>query len=539
MASVETLASSRPDPVVLSLANRQRLGFAAGVGAAIVMLVAMVVVRLIAEVPSLLEVLADGILLLLPGALFSAVLDQLQHAAKPLFYVALAIGTLLVGGALGRWYASNPTLGRALKIGVGVWLVFGLGIYSVLGAGPFGQFLSAGPLWHGLTLLGLFLIYAVSLWRIYEGLEDRAYAQLVGIGEAGAVDWDRRALLQTLGAMLLGTALVGGLWRALNASTTSRAPAPAPVATGGETVTFGNAAPWNINGLSSEVTKADDFYTVSKNFIDPSVSAAGWKLQIDGMVDHPFELTYDQLQAMGTSENYYTLMCISNEVGGDLWGNALWRGVALHTLLEQAGVQQGVTKAVFTASDNYTDSVAIENALNPGALLAWQMNGAPLEKAHGFPARLLIPGIYGMKNVKWIERITLVNTDFLGYWQHQGWNDAAPYQTASRIDTPSQRQSVAAGTTTVAGVAFAGDRGIQKVEVSPDTGQTWIEAQVKPGLSGNSWQLWQAQVPVDRNVHTLTVRATDGQGNVQTRLREPPFPNGSTGWDEKDIAVTA
>ncbi len=194
MARVETLASSRPDPVVLSLANRQRLGFAAGVGAAIVMLVAMVVLRLIAEVPSLLEVLSDGILLLLPGALFSAVLDQLQHAAKPLFYVALAIGTLVVGGALGRWYASNPTLGRALKIGGGAWLVFGLGIYSVLGAGPFGQFLTAGPLWHGLTLLGLFLIYAVALWRIYEALEDRAYAQLVGVGEAGAVDWDRRQL---------------------------------------------------------------------------------------------------------------------------------------------------------------------------------------------------------------------------------------------------------------------------------------------------------------------------------------------------------
>ncbi len=104
------------------------------------------------------------------------------------------------------------------------------------------------------------------------------------------------------------------------------------------------------------------------------------------MVDTPFELTYDQLQSMGTSENYYTLMCISNEVGGDLWSNALWRGIPLHTLLEQAGVQQGVTKAVFTASDNYTDSVAIDNALDPDALLAWEMNGAPLEKAHGFPA---------------------------------------------------------------------------------------------------------------------------------------------------------
>ncbi len=172
------------------------------------MLVAMVVLRLIAEVPSLLEILADGILLLLPGALFSAVLDQLQHAAKPLFYVALAIGTLMVGGALGRWFASDPSLGRALKIVVGAWLVFGLGVYTLLGAGPFGQFLTAGALWHGLTLLGLFVVYALALWRIYEPLEDRAYARW-SAGEAAPWTGTAESLLQTLGAMLLGTALVG------------------------------------------------------------------------------------------------------------------------------------------------------------------------------------------------------------------------------------------------------------------------------------------------------------------------------------------
>jgi DMSO/TMAO reductase YedYZ molybdopterin-dependent catalytic subunit len=519
--------------MALGLGNRQRLGFAAGVAAALAMLVAMVVLRLIADVPSLLEILADGILLLLPGALFSAVLDQLQHAAKPLLYVAMAIGTLLVGGGLGRWYASDPSLGRALKIALGAWLVFGLGVYTVAGAGPFGQYLTAGAPWHGLTLLGLFVLYAVALARIYDVLDVRATARLAG-GTA-SLDWDRRELLQTLGGALLGTALVGVLWRSLNSG---GPPAAVPVAPGGE-VPSANAPPWNVAGLSPEVTSADNFYTVSKNFIDPAVSSAGWKLQITGMVDNPFELTLDQLQALEASEASYTLMCISNEVGGDLWGNAIWKGVKLHTLLEQAGVQAGVTKAVFTASDNYTDSVAIENALHPDALVAWEMNGAPLTKAHGYPARLLIPGIYGMKNVKWIERIALVNTDFLGYWQHQGWNDAAPYQTASRIDTPTQRQSLPTGTATVAGVAFAGDRGIQRVEVSTDAGQSWHDAQVKPGLSENSWQLWQAQVPVDRTVHTLQVRATDGLGNVQTSIDQPPFPNGSTGWHEIDIAVTS
>src|SRR5919202_5926443 len=156
-------------------------------------------------------------------------------------------------------------------------------------------------------------------------------------------------------------------------------------------------------------------------------------------------------------------MCISNEIGGDLWGNAHWRGVKLAYLLEQAGVHKDAFKAVFSAADDYKDSVKLDRALHPDALLAWAMNGEPLKSEHGFPARLLIPGIYGMKNVKWLTGITIVADDVRGFWQNQGWDDEAPYQTESRIDTPRPRDTVSPCTLAVGGVAFAGDRGIRSV----------------------------------------------------------------------------
>jgi DMSO/TMAO reductase YedYZ molybdopterin-dependent catalytic subunit len=298
-----------------------------------------------------------------------------------------------------------------------------------------------------------------------------------------------------------------------------------------------NAAPYDVKGIASEVTPTADFYTVSKNFIDPAVAVSGWRLKIDGLVDRPMELTYDELTALPASEGYYTLMCISNEIGGDLWGNARWRGVKLKYLLEQAGVHADGVKAVFSAADDYKDSVKLEAALHPDALLAWEMNGAPLKNEHGFPARLLIPGIYGMKNVKWLTGITIVADDFHGFWQSQGWDDAAPYPTESRIDAPGGRATLAPGTLAVGGVAFAGNRGIQSVEISTDQGQTWLSAQVKPGLSGNSWQLWRTDVQVDRATKEIRVRATDGQGRPQTREAAPPFPSGATGYHSITIAV--
>jgi DMSO/TMAO reductase YedYZ molybdopterin-dependent catalytic subunit len=512
--------------------NARRIGFAAGVVAAALMLAAIVALRIISGVISLPEVVAEGLLMNMPGAVFSAVLDSLQHAAKPLFYLAVGIGALVVGGFLGRLYASEPTWKQIARIVGGVWLVTGLGVYTLLGAGIFGQHLQAGPIWHGLSLLVVVGVFGVALFETYALLARRAQ-HVAGT----PADETRRTLLRNAVVAVVATLATGAVWRLISGSDAG-SPDTQPTAAGPAAVAPSNTPPFDVPGMVPEITPSADFYTVSKNFIDPKVAVGGWRLKIDGLVDTPMELTYDQLTALPISEGNYTLMCISNEIGGDLWGNALWRGVKLKYLLELAGVHTDGVKAMFTGADDYKDSVALDRALNPDTLLAWEMNGQPLRSEHGFPARLLIPGIYGMKNVKWLTGITILANDFRGFWQTQGWDDAAPYQTESRIDAPPDREAVAAGTLAVGGVAFAGDRGIQSVEVSTDAGQTWQAVQVKPGLSPNTWQLWRGDVPVDRATHEIRVRATDGLGHLQTREPNPPFPSGATGYHSITIAVT-
>jgi DMSO/TMAO reductase YedYZ molybdopterin-dependent catalytic subunit len=517
--------------MALARLNARRFGFAAGVIAALVMLLALVLLRLVSGVISLLEVVADGFLLLLPGALFSTILDTLQRSAKPLMYLGVAVATIVVGGVLGRWYSSQPGWKQAARIVTAVWLVFGLGVYLLAGAGPFGARLQAGPVWHGGTLLVLFAVFGLALVEAFAFLSRRAR------GEPAPADPGRRLMLRRGAVALLAVLGAGALWRLLGRAAEMGA-GSRPSEAGALAGSLSNAPPFDIPGLSAELTPTNDFYQVSKNFIDPSVQASGWKLKIDGLVDRPMELSYDQLRALPASEGIYALMCISNEVGGEYWSNARWKGVKLSYLLEQAGAHTDAYKAVFSGADDYKDSVKLASALHPEALLAWEMNGEPLRKEHGFPARLLIPDIYGMKNVKWLTGISIVKEDVKGFWQYQGWDDDAPYQIASRIDTPRPRASVQAGLLDVAGVAFAGDRGIQTVEVSTDGGKTWQEAEVKPRLSPEGWQLWRTQVTVDRSVRDVRVRATDGRGRQQIREPAPPFPTGSTGYHTVNIAVT-
>jgi DMSO/TMAO reductase YedYZ molybdopterin-dependent catalytic subunit len=511
--------------------NSRRIGFASGVVAAVLMLVAIVVLRVLSGVLSLPEVVAEGLLMNMPGAVFSAVLDSLQHAAKPLFYVAVGIGMLVVGGFLGRLYSSAPTWTQIAKIVIGAWLVIGVGAYTVLGAGIFGQHLQAGLIWHGVSLLVVVGVFGLALSESYAMLAGRA------LQVAGTPDESRRTLLRSAVVGVVATLATGTVWRLISGTDTGTSDAQ-PTASGAAVAAPPNAAPFDVQGIVPEVTPTAGFYTVSKNFIDPSVAIGGWRLNIDGLVDQPMELTYDQLKALPASDGYYTLMCISNEIGGDLWGNGLWHGVKLKYLLEQAGVHTDGVKAIFTGADDYRDSVTLAHALNPDALLAWEMNGQPLRTEHGFPARLLIPGIYGMKNVKWLTGITIVADDFHGFWQSQGWDDAAPYQTESRIDAPRDRGTISPGSLAVGGVAFAGDRGIQSVEISTDAGQTWQAAQVKPGLSSDTWQLWRGDVQVDRSTREIRVRATDGLGHLQTRQQSPPFPSGATGYHSITIGVT-
>ncbi|MBI2756698.1 MAG: molybdopterin-dependent oxidoreductase [Chloroflexi bacterium] len=485
--------------------------------------------RALVQAPSPVEVVADGVLLLLPGGLSSAAIDTLRSGAKLVLYAGVAVGTLAVGTLVGAVYARRPTWTSTLGIAVAAWLVSGA-LYAAVGAGAFGAGLDGGLLWHAMSLLVETLLFALALRVFYSllGLRPATHVEpTTPFGSGPLVT--RRDVLVGVGLSGVAAAVGALVWRALpsEGEVILAAPARGPVSL--------NLPPWDVPGLSPEITPTADFYTVSKNIIDPSVATDTWKLVVDGLVDRPLELTYQQLLALPAVESALTLMCISNSVGGDLWGNATWKGVKLAALLQQAGVQAGAVDAVFTGADDYKDSVAVERALDPDALLAWEMNGQPLTRAHGAPARLLIPDIYGMKNVKWVTRITLVPNDVKGYWQTRGWDDTARYQVASRIDSPRGRSPVKQGTLDVAGVAFAGARGIRRVEVTVDGGKSWTDAEIKPALARNTWQLWKARVVVPPEVRDVRVRATDGVGERQTPDEASPYPAGSTGWHTVNV----
>ncbi|MEO8289235.1 MAG: molybdopterin-dependent oxidoreductase [Chloroflexota bacterium] len=288
-----------------------------------------------------------------------------------------------------------------------------------------------------------------------------------------------------------------------------------------------------------ELTPTDSFYHVSKNFFDPSPSSDGWKLEIKGLVQNPYSITYKELLALPAVEVVVGMMCISNPLGGGLIGNTNWKGVRLADLLNKANPKKGVLDIVMTAEDGYTDSITLQKALDPDVVLVWEMAGAPLTPQHGFPARLLVPGIYGMKHVKWLNSIELVNSDYRGYWQQpsQGWSDPAPVNTMSKIDYPVGG-SLKLEQQTLSGIAFAGDRSISKVEISTDGGKTWNDAYVKPKLSGTSWIVWAYDwTPLQAGKYTVKVRATDGAGNLQREKVTDPYPNGATGWHTVSYVV--
>jgi DMSO/TMAO reductase YedYZ molybdopterin-dependent catalytic subunit len=289
-----------------------------------------------------------------------------------------------------------------------------------------------------------------------------------------------------------------------------------------------------IEGLALEITPNRDFYEVSKNPFDPQVDGKRWRLEIKGLVERPFSITFDELKSLPMVEQHSTLCCISNDVGGELIGNALWRGVRLKDLLEKAGLKPEAVDVVLRAADEYSDSLPVSKALAEANILVYEMNGEPLSISHGFPVRLIVPGIYGKKNVKWISEIEAVSYDYKGFWQRRGWDDRAVYKTLSRIDAPDGK---VAGATTIAGIAFAGDRGISKVEVSVDGGNTWEQAEIRPALSQYSWVLWHKEWnPARIGRHLLKVRATDGAGATQDARYTPPYPNGSAGYDSRQVS---
>ena len=302
--------------------------------------------------------------------------------------------------------------------------------------------------------------------------------------------------------------------------------------------------------VAYELTPNDKFYRIDTNIIVPSVDASSWRLNVKGLLrTGPVQYTYDELRAMPSVSEYATLECISDKVEGDLISTAYWKGVSLKSILEKAQVLPEAIYIVFRCSDGYDVGIPLDRGLMDGTILAYEMNGVPLPAEHGFPLRAIVPGLYGMMNAKWITEIELVDRVYEGFWQRRGWANNARYQTHSKIVFPGDAlrnrfEELSTNTATIgskspiAGVAFAGDRGISKVEVSIDGGNTWQSVNIKDPLSNNCWVLWALDwIPQNKGKYNIVVRATDKAGNLQTAEIRDIYPNGSTGYHSAEETV--
>lgn len=497
---------------------RRRAGASSALlGASVGLLVTALASTLSPRVPFPPLSVAQRVANLTPGGIATFFIEALQHLALPLTVVVtmvlFVVGTLWLGRRL-PWLATRAgVLGAAMVLAV-PFIVIGAAAYrpdpSTVGRAVYAAVVAVGAA-VGAT---------VTAWS-YRRLADRGrlfeHAQAPG----------RRLALQAAGlgiaAMLLGWGRVGRALfpradpgrMALDVRPARPAPEPEPEPT------FES-----IEGLSPLVTANDDFYVVDEELVDPDVDSVTWRLAVGGMVDAPFELGHDELLALPLVERYSTLECISNPIGGDLMSTAKWTGVPLPDLLERAGARHGALEVVFRAVGGYSDSLPIDDALRPETMIVLGMNGNVLPREHGYPARLLAPGYYGMKQPKWLESIEVVDRPYTGYWERRGWIKAAIVQTGSRVDAVQEGE----GSWVVAGVAFAGDRGIARVECSLDAGATWLTAELEPPLSGLTWRRWKLPIAAG-GADEVLVRATDGAGAVQTSAVAPPHPSGATGYD--------
>ncbi|MGI5283368.1 molybdopterin-dependent oxidoreductase [Nonomuraea polychroma] len=294
-----------------------------------------------------------------------------------------------------------------------------------------------------------------------------------------------------------------------------------------------------ISGLSPFVTKNQDFYRIDTALIVPQVDPNRWKLRIHGMVDRPIEITYADLLKMPLTEADVTLTCVSNEVGGDLVGNARWLGVRMAEVLRQSGLQANADMLLSTSADGFTCGTPVDVVMDGrDALFAVAMNGEVLPVDHGFPVRQVVPGLYGyVSATKWVVDIKVTRFDRdQAYWTPRGWSAMGPIKTQSRIDVPRQGDSLKAGRTTIAGVAWAQHTGIDAVEVRVDRGD-WREARLAQVPGPDTWRQWSLDWNATPGQHTIQVRATDASGYTQTEQQAPPAPDGATGWHTISVRV--
>ncbi|WP_419924895.1 molybdopterin-dependent oxidoreductase [Candidatus Poriferisocius sp.] len=535
------------------------------------------------KIPSLVVSVADIFVDNTPGFIARWSIDTLGSNQKPALVWGIVVVSILLGAVLGwpsrkRWWVMPA--GLVVFAVVGGWAAArnplssdGLGWMSGLLSGAFGIAVFMG-------------LYAVALFSRFAGGEEPsdAESQPVPMVGRGRFD-DRRRFVGAVGIMA-GASLAGGLlgrWLrrrdtvegaregvadALQGRTiatpTARATPTATAAAGSTPTATAEAASTPaadgtpeataeataeatptvtaepvrapnfdyIAGIAPLVTPNEDFYLIDTALSYPQVDPEDWSLRIHGMVDREVEIGFEELLDLGLVQEQVTLSCVSNRVGGRLVGNADWVGVPLATVLDQAGVQPRATQIVGRSVDRWTAGFPTEVALDGRvAMVAVQMNGEPLPISHGFPARLVVAGLYGyVSATKWLSDIELTTWEaFNGYWIPRGWSKEGPIKTQSRIDVPRRDSTIDPGPTAIAGVAWAPSRAIEQVEVQVDD-EPWVEAELSRETTINSWRQWMVTWNATPGEHQVRVRATDGTGTTQTSETSAPAPDGATGW---------
>jgi DMSO/TMAO reductase YedYZ molybdopterin-dependent catalytic subunit len=487
-------------------------------------------------VPSPLLAVARFIVDIQPPGAKDLVVGLFGEADKLAFQVFIVLVALAVGAALGRVAPERPAAAATV-----IALFAGAGFAASLRDPAAGVAVSAAA--AGIVaVVGIWLLRRlVPIALAGEGSRSSTSS---AAGTAAMPDWTRRSLLRTGGAIAVGSVALGAAGRWLlerqrapaPPDDVPAAPVPATLPSGADLAT----ADLTQAGLTPIVVPNDRFYRIDTAFIPPTVDRASWSLLVTGMVDRPITLTYDELVAMPLVQQYVTIACVSNVVGGNLVGNAKWTGVRLRDVLDMAGVHPDADQLVGESVDGFTAGMPVEWVMDESRtpLIAVAMNDAPLPREHGYPARLIIPGLYGyVSATKWLSKLTLTRFDQVqGFWVPLGWAQKAPILTQSRIDVPRDGASVSAGHVPVAGVAWAPDRGISAVEVRIDGGD-WAPAKLSTPISKATWVQWLYDWDAASGNHTIEVRATDGNGEVQTDQRSNPAPDGARGHQTIDVRV--
>ncbi|HWE88760.1 MAG TPA: molybdopterin-dependent oxidoreductase [Pseudonocardiaceae bacterium] len=450
---------------------------------------------------------------------------------KTVLFIGLGVVLFLLGIVAGLLSRRRAWPGMAIAVALGV-----LGFWAVLSRTDLGQLAFVAPL---ASLLAGVVVFG--------SLRSAAQRTLPVNGESVAtfgLGADRRRFLITSGVVAAGAAIAGfaGQWLGGSAAkTTASRAAVGPLVPAFPVSKVPAGADFTADGTPSFVTDNGHFYRIDTAITVPQLTTDAWSLRIHGMVDRELTLRYNDIRNRPLVERVITLCCVSNPVGGPYISNAYFIGVPLRDLLLEAGVHPDADQLLSTSVDGYTAGTPVSALLDPnrGAMLAIGMNGQPLPVEHGFPARLVVPGLYGyVSATKWVTDLKL--TTFVadqGYWIPRGYSALAPVKTESRIDSPSSGASVPAGQVTVAGIAFAQTKGIAKVEVRVDGGP-WQTAQLATEVSKDTWRMWRATVSVRPGSHTVEARATDDTGYTQTGAVEDVIPDGATGWPSASFTAS-